>query len=78
MFIVDFNSLFDVRVPSSLQTCQLRFQVWRLGVNFAKKFASSFQCLNFYCKHMLIVQVEIAVLTIQWKVLGPVVYQEGL
>jgi hypothetical protein len=29
-----------------------------LGVNFATKFASTFQCLN-YCKQMFIVQVEI-------------------
>jgi hypothetical protein len=34
--IVDFKSLFNTRVPSSLQTCQLRFQVWKLGANFAK------------------------------------------
>jgi hypothetical protein len=30
-----------------------------------------------YGKQMFIVQVEIIKLTIQWKVLGPVVYQEG-
>jgi hypothetical protein len=47
--IVDFNSLFNARFPSSLQTCQLRFQVRKLGVNFATKFPSTFQCLN-YCK----------------------------
>ena len=57
-FIVDFKSLFNTRFPSSLQTCQLRFQVQQLGVNFAKKFASTFHCLN-YCKQMFIAQVEI-------------------
>ena len=57
-FIVDFKSLFNARFPNSLQTCQLRFQVRKLGVNFATKFASTFQCLN-YCKQMFIVQVEI-------------------
>ena len=51
-------SLFNARFPSSLQTCQLRFQVQKLGVNFATKFASTFQCLN-YCKQMFVVQVEI-------------------
>jgi hypothetical protein len=56
--IVDFVSLFNARFPSSLQTCQLRFQVQILGVNFATKIASTFQCLN-YCKQMFIVQVEI-------------------
>ena len=56
--IVDFKSLFNARFPSSLQTCQLRFQVQILGVNFATKIASTFQCLN-YCKQMFIVQVEI-------------------
>jgi hypothetical protein len=58
MIIVDFKSLFNARFPSSLQTCQLRFQVQKLGVNFATKFGSTFQCLN-YCKQMFIVQVEI-------------------
>ena len=58
LLIVDFKSLFNARFPSSLQTCQLRFQVQKLGVNFATKFASTFQCLN-YCKQMSIVQVEI-------------------
>jgi hypothetical protein len=52
------RSLFNARFPSSLQTCQLRFQVQILGVNFATKIASTFQCLN-YCKQMFIVQVEI-------------------
>ena len=56
-FFVDFKSLFNARFPSSLQTCQLRFQVQKLSVNFATKIASTFQCLN-YCKQMLIVQVE--------------------
>jgi hypothetical protein len=37
---------------------QLRFQVQKLGVNFATKFASTFQCLN-YCKQISVVQVEI-------------------
>ena len=80
LFIIDFKSLFNVLVSSSLQIYQIRFQVWKLGVNVTKKFASSFQCLNFYCKPMFIVQVETTELTIQcqWKVLGPVVYQEGL
>jgi hypothetical protein len=58
LFIVDFKSLFNARFPSSLQTCQLRFQVQKLGVNFATKFASTFQCLN-YCKQRFIVQVQI-------------------
>jgi hypothetical protein len=53
--IVNFRSLFNARVLSSLRTCQLRFQVWKLGVNFATKFASSLiQCLNFVCKQMFI------------------------
>jgi hypothetical protein len=56
--IVDFVSLFNARFPSSLQTCQLHFQVQILGVNFATKIASTFQCLN-YCKRLFIVQVEI-------------------
>jgi hypothetical protein len=56
--IVDFKSLLNARFPSSLQTCQLRFQVQKLGANFATKFASTFQCLN-YCKQMFIAQVEI-------------------
>jgi hypothetical protein len=56
--VVDFKSLFNARFPSSLQTCQLRFQAQKLGVNFATQFASTFQCLN-YCKQMFIVQVEI-------------------
>jgi hypothetical protein len=51
--IVDFMSLFNARFPRSLQTCQLRFQVQKLGVNFATKIASTFQCLN-YCKQMFI------------------------
>jgi hypothetical protein len=55
IFIVDFKSLFNARFPSSLRTCQLRFQVRKLGVNFA---TSTFQCLN-YCKQMSIVQVKI-------------------
>jgi hypothetical protein len=50
------------------------FQVQKLGLNFATMFASSFQCLN-YCKHLFI--VDKLKLTIQWKVLGPVGYQEG-
>ena len=41
------SSHFSTRLPSSLRTCQLRFQVRKLGVNFATKFTSSFQCLNF-------------------------------
>jgi hypothetical protein len=54
-----FRVTFQRAVPaSSLQTCQLRFQVEILGVNFATKIASTFQCLN-YCKQMFIVQVEI-------------------
>jgi hypothetical protein len=65
---IDFKSLFNARFPSSLQTCQLRFQVQKLGVNFATKFASTSQCLN-YCKEMFIVKVENLKLTIQWKVL---------
>ena len=56
--IVDFVSLFNARFQSSLQNCQLRFQVQILGVNFATKIASTFQCLN-YCKQMFIVQDEI-------------------
>jgi hypothetical protein len=43
---------------------ELQICVW-LGVWLG---ASTFQCLNFYCKQMFIVQVEITVLTIQWKV----------
>jgi hypothetical protein len=58
LLIVDFKSLFNARFPSSLQTCQWRFQVQKLGVNFATKFASTFQCLN-YCKQMSIIQVEL-------------------
>jgi hypothetical protein len=58
LFTVDFKLLFNAWFPSSLQTCQIRFQVQKLGVNFATKFASKFQCLN-YCKQMFIVQVEI-------------------
>jgi hypothetical protein len=58
VFIVDFKSLFNALFPSSLQTCQLRFQacfqVRKLGANFATKFASTFQCLNFVCKQMFI------------------------
>jgi hypothetical protein len=53
-FIVDFRSLFNARIPSSLRTYQLRFQVRKLGVNLATKFASTFQCLNFVCKQMFI------------------------
>ena len=79
LFIIDFKSLFNVLVSSPLQIYQIRLeiQVWKLGVNVTKKFASSFQCLNFYCKPMFIVQVETTELTIQcqWKVLGPVIYQ---
>ena len=45
LVIVDFKSLFNTRFPSSLQTCQLRFQVRKLGTNFATKFANSFQFL---------------------------------
>ena len=55
-----------------MQTCQLRFQVQKLGVNFATKFASTFQCLN-YCEQMFIVQVEI-----NNSMESPVGYQEGL
>ena len=58
VLFVDFKSLFNARFPSSLQTCQLRFQVQKLGANFATKFASVFQCFN-YCKQMFTVQVEI-------------------
>jgi hypothetical protein len=36
--IVHFKSLFNTRFPSSLQTCQLPFQVRKLDVNFATKF----------------------------------------
>jgi hypothetical protein len=32
LLIVDFKSLFNAQAPSSLQTCQLRFQVRNLGV----------------------------------------------
>jgi hypothetical protein len=46
----------------------------KLDVNFATNFRSTFQCLN-YCKQMFINKLK---LTIQWKVLGPVGYQEGL
>jgi hypothetical protein len=52
--ISTFKSLFNARFPSSLRTCQLRFQVRKLGANFATKFSSSFQCLNFVCKQMFI------------------------
>jgi hypothetical protein len=72
--IVDFKSLFNARFPSSLQTCQLRFQVQKLGVNFATKFASTFLRLN-YCKQKFIVQVEI---NNSMESSGPVGYQEGL
>jgi hypothetical protein len=47
--------------PSLLSTCQLRFQIRKLGGNFATKFASSFQSSNFDCKHLFIVGVEITV-----------------
>ena len=71
-----FIRKFNARFPSSLQTCQLRFQVQKLGVNFATKFASTFQCL-IYCKQMFIVQVEINnSMESSWY--GPVGYQEGL
>jgi hypothetical protein len=33
--IVDFKSLFNAWFPSSLRTCQLRFQVRKLGANIA-------------------------------------------
>jgi hypothetical protein len=56
-YFSNFKSLFNVRFPSSLQTCQLRFQVQKLGVNFVTKLSSTFQCLN-YCKQMFIIQVE--------------------
>jgi hypothetical protein len=54
--IVDFILLFKARFPSLLSTCQLRFQIWKLGGNFA-----SFQSSNFDCKHLFIVGVEITV-----------------
>ena len=50
--IVDFRLLFKARFPSFLSTCQLRFQIRKLGGNFATKFASSFQSSNFDCKQM--------------------------
>jgi hypothetical protein len=50
--IVDFRLLFKARFPSLLSTCQLRFQIWKLGGNFATKFASSFQSSNLDCKQM--------------------------
>ena len=37
MFIADFKSLFNMRFPSSLRTCQLRFKFWKLGVKFLHK-----------------------------------------
>ena len=45
VIIVDFKSLFNARVPSSLQTCQLRFQV-RNWARTPTKFASTFQCFK--------------------------------
>ena len=50
--IVDFILLFKASFPNLLSTCQLRFQIRKLGGNFARKFASSFQSLNFDCKQM--------------------------
>jgi hypothetical protein len=41
------------RIASSVSGT-LHFQVRKLGANFATKFASSFQCLNFVCKQMFI------------------------
>jgi hypothetical protein len=53
--IVDFKSLFKAQFQSLLQTCQIRFQFRKLGANFASKFASSFQGLNFVCKHQMFI-----------------------
>ena len=38
VFIVDFRSLFNARLQSSLRNCQLRFKIRKLGGNFAAKF----------------------------------------
>jgi hypothetical protein len=54
--IVDFILLFKARFPSLLSTCQLRFQIRKLGGNFARKFASSFQSSNFDCKQMFTIK----------------------
>ena len=64
-YFSNFKSLFNARFPSSLQTCQLRFQVQKLGVNFPTKLDSTFQCLN-YCKQMFILQVESNNSTMKW------------
>jgi hypothetical protein len=47
-------SSYTERIVTQKMLGQLRFQVQKLGANFATKFASSFQCLNFVCKQMFI------------------------
>jgi hypothetical protein len=55
IFLASLSKLYFVLVLFCFQLC---FQVQKLGVNFATKFASTFQCLN-YCEQMSVVQVEI-------------------
>ena len=57
--LLSISSHFSTR--GSQVRCKLTNYVSKfknLGVNFATKFSSAFQCLN-YCKQMFIVQVEI-------------------
>jgi hypothetical protein len=65
MFIVNFKSLFNARFPSSLQTCQLRFQVQKFWAWTSQQSS----------------QVHFNVWTIVNKcsyIVGLAVYQEGL